>query len=623
MPITAGGLSPSAITADSNDPVVSFAVQELAHHLRIAPHAGSGGEVSLRASDLDTDGFEISVNGGSVVIAGDSPRGALNGAYWLLEQLGFLWVRPGEDGVRFVAGRGLPDGRYRESPGFRRRTLILGNDALHDEWRDWLEFASRNRYNSVFFHDTPPSVIDRGGARRPFFAEDIARDGKGWMFERWDSDGGAIRDEAAKRGIALQFGGHHLPGLLGRDLFVAHPDWFPLRDGARDARYNLCVSSPGAIAEVSARAREFFERFGGAAVYHLWADDIVGGGWCSCDHCSALTPSDQALRATNVLAEVLAEVDPAARIAHLAYHDTIAPPKSVTPAANVTALYAPRNRNYAFSIDDPSCARNVDGHYAELLGLGRTFRDTPDALACFEYYSDAILYKWLDPPNLQVLPRDARAYARAGTFDFGNLAVTPRPWVGPTWHAWWFARCAWNPEADSRADLERFCAAAYGTDSDRFVDLYAGFDDAYRQLLDLGELERIPRHDVLDFSDTPREALTRKAQQLREAVGAMNAAAANVPLAPAGLGSACREDLAIQLSYANHLAARISAWDEALAGNRVAAEQHLASTMFFFSAVGDWVRTHTSPAYSNLSHGMLRAASWHTEQIAKMVEALS
>ncbi|MGE3075273.1 MAG: DUF4838 domain-containing protein [Dehalococcoidia bacterium] len=623
MPLSIADLSPTSITTSTDHPVVRFAGEELAEHLRSAPAAGSGIEVVLEAGTLDSDGFEVAVEGESVTIAGDSPRGTLNGAYWLLERLGFLWVRPGETGRRFVLGRTLAEGRYRETPGFPRRTLILGNDALHDEWPEWLEFASRNRYNSVFFHDTPPSVIDRGKAHRPLSAEDIARDGKGWMFERWDSDGEAIRAEAAKRGIALQFGGHHLPGLLKRELFASHPDWFPLRNGARDARYNLCVSSPDAIAEVSARAREFLQRFHGAAVYHLWADDIVGGGWCSCDDCAALTPSDQALRATNVLAGVLAGIDAAARIAHLAYHDTIAPPKSVTPASNVTALYAPRNRNYAFPIDDPSCPRNVDGHYAELLGLDETFRDRPNALACFEYYSDAILYKWLDPPNLQVLPCDARAYARAGTFDFGNLAVTPRPWVGPTWHAWWFARCAWNPDVDARAELEHFCAATYDSDAAKFADLYTNLDAAYRELLDLGELERIPRHDVLDFSDTPRQALTRKAQQLREAVAAMNAAVADVPLVPAGLGSAAREDLAIQLSYANHLAARVSAWDEAIADNRTAAEEYLASAAFILSAVGDWSRTHTSSAYANLSHGMLRAASWHTEQIAKMVERLA
>lgn len=617
MALTASDFSASSLAFDPADAVLAFAAGELRSHLA---RAGASGQatIELTAGTLAADGFAVSISENQVRIAGDSPRGALNGAYWLLEQLGFSWVRPGAEGVRFVPGS-LAAGERRESPSFPRRTLILGNDALHDDWRDWLEFASRNRYNSLFFHDTPPSILDRGGARRPSGAEEIARDGKGWLFERWDSDGAAIRAESARRGITLQFGGHHLPALLRRELFAEHPDWFPLRNGARDARYNLCTSSAGGLAEVRARARQFFQRFGGAAVYHLWADDIVGGGWCSCPACERLTPSDQALRATNVLAEVLAEVDSSAVIAHLAYHDTIAPPQAFSPAENVTALYAPRSRNYAYAIDDESCAHNSQGHFAELLGLRETFADRPRALAVFEYYSDAILYKWMDPPNLRVLPADARAYRAAGVFDFANLAVTPRPWVGPAWHAWWFARCAWDAAADSRAELEHFCAAAYEEDAPAFVDLYEALDRGYRPLLDLGALERIPRHDVLDFSDTPRAALAAKAVQLREAVETMNGAVANLPIVPGGLGRDFREDLAVQLAAANHLAERVAAWDAALAGRREDAEASLTLSRLYLSALTDWDQTHAAPAYANLSRGMLRSASWHTERIAGLI----
>lgn len=576
-------------------------------------------DIELLAGRSAADGFELTSSAGGLRIAGDSSRGALNGVYWLLEKLGFLWVRPGKSGTRFVPGAEFADGTYRESPAFARRTLILGNDALHDDWRDWLEFASRNRYNSVFFHDTPPSVLDRGGAARPGSADEIARDGKGWMFERWDADGSAIRAEAARRGLTLQFGGHHLPALLRRELFAEHPDWFPERNGARDSRYNLCTSRAGARREIHDRALSFFRRFAGASVYHLWADDIVGGGWCSCRGCTGVPPSDQALHATNVLAEALAEVDPSAAVAHLAYHDTIEPPKVFLPGKRVTALYAPRNRNYACAIDDPRCPRNLDGHYAELIGLRETFAKRPNSLAVFEYYSDAILYRWLDPPNLRILPQDAMAYRAAGVFDYGNLAVTPRPWIGPTWHAWWFARCAWDPNLNARSELERFCSAAYGTDGPRFARLYETLDDAYRELLDLGELERIPRHDVLDFSDTPRAALRLKARQLQRAMETMNGAVSDLQLAPDGLGPEFREDLAVQLASANHIAARISAWDAALDVRKPEAEAFLQLARLHLRALKDWDHAHTSSAYANLSQGMLRAASWHTERIAGLI----
>lgn len=619
--VTAAELNGYEIEADTGEPLLALAAEELRAHLRRLPGGARNGVLSCIADRGASDGFTVTVRDGAVTVAGDSPKGALNGAYWLLEQLGFAWVQPGEDGLRFASGRSLAAGEYRQEPAFGRRTLILGNDALHDDWRDWHEWAARNRLNSVFFHDTPPSVLDRGGARRPASTEAIATDGRGWMFERWDSDGAAIRSDAARRGLDLQFGGHHLPALLRRELFARHPDWFPQRQGRRDARYNLCTSSEGAVAEVRARARDFFARFAGAAVYHLWADDILGGGWCACERCAALAPSDQALRATNIVADVLAAAAPGASIAHLAYHDTIAPPAVERPAANVTALYAPRNRNYAFAIDDPACPRNAEDHLPELRGLAGTFAGRPGALAVFEYYSDAILYKWLAPPNLRVLPADARAYRAAGVFDFGDLAVTPRPWAGPVWHAWWFARCAWDPAADAEAALSLFCEAAFESDGAAAAGVLRAFDAGYRLLLDLGGLQRIPRHDVLDFSDTPREALASKARQVEEATTVLNAAVASLPVRPAGLGVEFRDELAVQLAAANHLASRVLAWDAALDGRRAEAESHLWLARFHLRALEDWLRTHDSPAFANLSERMLQAARFHTDGIASLAGA--
>ena len=618
MTVSLEQLAPSAIEFDQADPVLAHAADELRAHFQSGPGASTPVSLRVQAGSVPLDGFDVAVTAERVSITGSSARGVLNGVYALLEALGYRWVQPGRNGTRLIPGRTVSEGAFREAPAFSRRTLILGNDALHDEWPDWLEFASRNRLNSVFFHDTPPSVFDRGGSARPDSADAIASDGKGWMFERWDADGQAIQAEAGRRGLGLQFGGHHLPGLLRRELFDTHPDWFPERAGRRDARYNLCTTSAGAIAEVRARARDFFRRFGGAEVYHLWADDILGGGWCECASCASLTPSDQALLATNVLAEELAGIDPAAVVAHLAYHDTIAPPAVVRPGANVSALYAPRNRSYAFGIADPACEHNIQGHFAELEGLASTFRAHPGALAVFEYYSDAVLYKWMDPPNISVLPADAAAYVRAGVHDFGDLAVTPRPWVGPTWHAWWFARCAWNAAPDVEGELRDFCAAAFEADGPRFERLYRELEAGYRALLDLGGLERIARHDVLDFSDTPRTALTTKAAQLAQAAGVLNQSVADLPVMPAGLGREMREDLAVQLAMANHLSERIQAWDAALSG-RAEASDHMELARLHLRALNDWDRTHAGPAYANLSRRMLSAAAWHTERIAKLI----
>ncbi len=618
MTLSAAALAGFSIESSLSGPIAGHAERELRGHLARIPASGAAGVIRLSAATGPADAFTVTASPGEVHIAGANPRGALNGAYWLLEQVGFAWLAPGSDGACFTPGRQLPFGIHQQTPAFARRTLILGSDALHDGWRAWLQFANRNRLNDIFFHDTPPSRLGRAGAVRPPTYDEIAADGRGWMFERWDADGAAIRSAAAENGMTIQFGGHHLPSLLPRELFAGHPDWFPLRDGERNARFNLCTSSEGAISALRDAARTFFLRFAGADVYHLWADDIRGGGWCECAGCAGLSPSEQALRATNILAEVLAGVAPGASVAHLAYHDTIEPPAAVQPAPNVVALYAPRPRSYAFPIDDPACPRNAIGHWQPFLGLGKTFGNA-SRVHVFEYYSDAILYRWLAPLNLHVLPADLRSYARAGVTTIEDLAVTPRPWPGPVWHAWWFARAAWDPEADPALALRSFCESAFGTDAAAFEHVYLAMEDGYRLLLDLGELQQIPRHDILDFSSTPREALAAKAVQMEAALDRFHDAARSIPLAPAGMGLATRDELAIVISYATHLASRVIAWDAALAGNHARARVALADAWTALRATEDWCHRHLTPAYANLAANMLRAARYHTGTIEALV----
>ncbi|MEO9254314.1 MAG: DUF4838 domain-containing protein, partial [Tepidiformaceae bacterium] len=576
MPLTASILAGWRIEANSDAAPVARAAAELRTQLGAPPDTTTDAGVVrlvLHTPERADDGFEATIASHEIELRSNSARGLLNAAYWLLERLGFTWVEPGERGVCFRATASLAEGSYSEAPAFERRTLILGQDALQDDWRDWIEWASRNRLNDVFFHDTPPSSLDRAGAKRPASAEEQAADGHGWMFELWDREGAAIRELAAKRGMRLQFGGHHLPAMVPRAAFVEHPEWFPLRKGVRDPQYNLCVSSPGARAHLRAGALAFFARFPGADVFHLWADDIPGGGWCECDDCKGLTPSDQALEATNIVAEALAGVLPDARVAHLAYHDTVQPPTQVQPAANVTLLWAPRERCYAHAIDDERCPKNRNEYWEPYLGLLELFGRRPERVQVFEYYSDAILFKGLAPTHLGTLPGDVKAYA-VGAGNLQNLMVGNRPWVGPPWHAWWMARCLWDSQAVLVEALGEFCEAAFPENAAAMVAYYSGQERAYRQFLDLHNLREMPRHDVLDFSDRPRATLNAKGAELLEgAFRLRNAEKSIFSLAATNQAEADRlarerTQAAAVASIAAHIGNRVAAWDANLDGLR-------------------------------------------------------
>jgi hypothetical protein len=466
-------------------------------------------------------------------------------------------------------------------------------------------FASRNGLNTVFLHDTPPSLWDRPSGGRT-----------GRLFALWDREGEAVRAEARRLGLRLEFGGHHLSTLVPREAFDEHPEWFPERGGRRSPEFNLCVSNAGARRALREGARRFFARFAGCDIYHLWADDLREGGWCACAGCAELTPSDQALLATNLVAEAAEEAAPGARIAHLAYHDTIAPPTRVEPRANVDALWAPRNRCYAHALDDEACWRNRQ-HLQELRGLIAWFGG-PERVRAFEYYSDGILFKWMAPPHLAVLPRDAAAYRELGLGGLLDLAVSPRPWWGPTWHAWWFARCAWDGGGDAAEALATFCRANFGGQAAAFAEAYRRLDAACRQLLDRGGLEPMGRGDVLDYNDRPPEELRALAGRAARALEEFAAAAQALPIAVDGAGLEAVEELAPTVAAGMHLAERVMAWDAVTQGQAAEAQAHLGMADVHLRALGDWYHAHGGPAWSTLAEPMLRGARWHTDRVRAM-----
>src|SRR5438105_8633865 len=213
--------------------------------------------------------------------------------------------------------------------------------------------------------------------------------------------------ELARRGLAVEGGGHALVELLPRSLFASNPDYFPLAATGRTDLGNACVSSPDAVALVRERAAGARAEIPGATDFHLWGLDLFGGGWCSCPGCAPLTPSDQSLVVCNAAAEAMND---GGRIFHLAYHDTIDPPARVTPHPRVWAEFAPRERCYGHALDDPACRTNgvyrraLDAHLERFAGR----------VDVFEYYGDAILFGGCAVPLVDVVGRDLECYRAAG-----------------------------------------------------------------------------------------------------------------------------------------------------------------------------------------------------------------
>ncbi len=488
--ITAPATGSAAIVAETAKQDLSAALQALAP--ATAPDETDADPVRFILSHRTTpsDGYSWNISGQTVHLNGNSARGLLYAVYSFLTELGFAW--PGHKpldahiptGTRFAVKQASAD-----APTFDGRCLILGHHAFLSEHKDWIRWAARNRLNTIFVHTAEEGLA--------LGAVPVAQ---------WHALSRAVRDHCACYGMTIELGGHGLSRLLPRDLFNEMPDAFRMKDGKRTPDHNLDPLNNQGMEIVRKNARDWFQANPGADVYHLWPDDIPGGGWSQSPECDALTASDQALIATNILAEELEQISPDAQIAHIAYHDTEPVPTAARPRANTSLLWAPRMRSYAQSAFDAGSSVNAryPGELAANLAL---FSDADTKPArVFEYYLDAVLFKSTLPPLAALMAQDAIGYADANIHTLQALMVGGRPWNAPQLNAYAFARLAWDANADPVAITHDFSTALAGAHAaDALTAHYEALSDTFCMALDFEPTEARPgaAAGAADFFDNP------------------------------------------------------------------------------------------------------------------------
>ncbi|MFA6292335.1 MAG: DUF4838 domain-containing protein, partial [Victivallales bacterium] len=272
---------------------------------------GRGCEGGGSCTDLMYDGFRLSVSDGGAVISSNSPKGVLNGVYFLAEQFGFLFLLPGESG-EWAPGkvRDLPVGEKVMLPRFPFRGVFWESLSLNDYTdEEWLRFYAKLKFNALA-HDKIDDVK---------LAEEL--------------------------GIRLEVGGHGLSKMLPRELFAEKPEMFRMFqpedfNGKRLGDSNFCITNHEARKTVKDNFRKKLDSAKGAYGIHAWADDLPAGGWCLCPCCRSFSPEDQSMMAMNLLAETARESRSALRIANIAYHDTMFPGINISPAAECFLLFA-------------------------------------------------------------------------------------------------------------------------------------------------------------------------------------------------------------------------------------------------------------------------------------------
>ena len=229
-----------------------------------------------------------------------------------------------------------------------------------------------------------------------------------------------LSDDAAARGIDVEWAPHAFADLLPRSEFAAQPDWFRMNLlGERLPDWNMCASSSPALDVVRQNAASLTRLLVPTTHrYYFWSDD--GHPWCHCPLCARLGPGDQNMIVTNAILDGVRTVDPEAELSGLAYLNTLQPLQHVQPAEGVFLEYAPIERCFIHSLDDSNCAVNR----AERARLEAVLPGHAMARAqVLEYWLDESLF-WRTagrPESLprlpfkpEVLERDLQFYARLG-----------------------------------------------------------------------------------------------------------------------------------------------------------------------------------------------------------------
>lgn len=228
-------------------------------------------------------------------------------------------------------------------------------------------------------------------------------------------------DYAHSKGLQVEYEIHACGYLLKRELFDTHPEYFRAgKDGKRINDYNLCASNAEAVGLVAKNAAKLAKQlYGSNNNFYFWLDDGKELS-CNCPLCSKLSASEQQLLVLNEMIKEIKKENKDARLAYLAYVDSIVPPKKVIPQKGIFLEYAP----FAKYTEKGEDAKELIEHEKEMImPLMQVFNKEPKKV--LEYWYDNSLFSyWKKPPKKFVLKEETMREDIAEYKNFGFDAIS-------------------------------------------------------------------------------------------------------------------------------------------------------------------------------------------------------
>ena len=417
-------------------------------------------------ADSRGDAYTVVAEDDRVVLAGTEARASLYAAYELLEQLGVRFFAPQ---FAFYAG-------HSEHVPQQEVVAVEPQQLLRQP--DW---DLRRRYVEEGFSHTSsnlPQLIDWMAKQRlnvlvyPF---DYIAVGTTVYDEMRESVVPAMR----KRGLTIEVGGH------GYDSFL-RPEDYPEYYTRSETLFD--IDNDAALQAYVDEVVDYLDDRPEIEIFDCWAPDQWTFPEEILDAFGGEATNVEA-HVVNTLTAALAERMPHVRVERIAYASTLDPPSpeyALDP--RVIVDFAPINRNYKGSLDDPDYPANLD--HATILQEWRSSFDGD--LGMYEYYRR---YRWRSAPAhpLATIAADVRFEATVPVQGTG-MYTEPADWVTYELVQLVLARLSWHTGLDVDAYVDaylddRFGSAAsaldaYYRNTANDPDAYSGLDGVSQGLTD-------------------------------------------------------------------------------------------------------------------------------------------
>jgi len=405
-----------------------------------------------KMDELKYDGFVLSVKEDCIRITGNEKRSVVYGVYQLLKSIGCLWVCPGPEGEYLpeLTEITFPIGESTVNPMFEWRSLQNdGGGFIDDQFvRDYeeiVDWGCKNGVNMLYMNTlygvpNPDNLYVKQ------------------MFDPM----------ICKRDMMWDFGGHTTRLFVDRGKFAEKPEMFRMKDGERRSDGNFCSSNEDALQMLYDGVKGCLDKNYPIGLVSIYFDDVFEGSWCDCPKCKNLNAAEQAYQASNAIAKNLEKNFPNIKSSFLLYHDTVemATPQD-PPSKNLVGQYAPRERCYAHSLDDPSC--EINRRY--WANLKKATKLLPDVMV-YEYYDDEILWNKIASDIPDIVLKDMRAYYEAGIRRFCMLSFHRFSTFAYKLNMWSYANGIWNLNADPDQILKELCRVVYRDQADAAYEIY-------------------------------------------------------------------------------------------------------------------------------------------------------